>query len=328
MRILIVNNSKIPAFFYGGTERVIWALGKELAELGHQVVYLVAEGSFCSFAEVVPIDTTKSIIDQIPDTVDIVHFNFIPQDLDQIRKPYIITMHGNPGSEILDANTVFVSRDHARRYGSDVFVYNGLDWQEYGQPELTVSRSYFHFLGKAAWRVKNVKGAINVVSKTKHEKLNVLGGKRFNFKMGIRLTISPRVTFFNKIGGDEKNKVLQHSKGLIFPVRWHEPFGLAIIESLYFGCPVFGTPYGSLPELVGSDFGFLSSSSNELASAIMHSTNYSSKKCHEYAQEMFNSKKMCQNYLHIYEVVLSGQSLNKNKPQLQESQPEKFLVWS
>ena len=33
-------------------------------------------------------------------------------------------------------------------------------------------------------------------------------------------------------------------------MRWHEPFGIALIEALYFGCPVFGTPYGSLPEIV------------------------------------------------------------------------------
>ena len=46
------------------------------------------------------------------------------------------------------------------------------------------------------------------------------------------------------------SSLLNASRGLIFPVRWHEPFGLAVIESLYFGCPVFATPYGALPELV------------------------------------------------------------------------------
>lgn len=37
MRILIVHNSVIPAHKYGGTERVIWYLGKELVKQGHKV---------------------------------------------------------------------------------------------------------------------------------------------------------------------------------------------------------------------------------------------------------------------------------------------------
>ena len=67
------------------------------------------------------------------------------------------------------------------------------------------------------------------------------------------------------VGGNKKNRLLQHSKGLIFPVKWDEPFGLAITESLYCGCPVFGTPYGSLPELVPSDVGFLAEDMNDIA---------------------------------------------------------------
>ena len=41
-----------------------------------------------------------------------------------------------------------------------------------------------------------------------------------------------------KLTSSEKGEILNSSKGLVFPVLWHEPFGLAIIESLYYGCPV------------------------------------------------------------------------------------------
>jgi len=44
MNILIVINSVIPALKYGGTERVMWYLGKELALMGHSVHFLAAEG--------------------------------------------------------------------------------------------------------------------------------------------------------------------------------------------------------------------------------------------------------------------------------------------
>ncbi len=52
MHILIVNGTPIPALRYGGTERVIWDLGKALVAAGHRVSYLVPAGSSCPFAPV------------------------------------------------------------------------------------------------------------------------------------------------------------------------------------------------------------------------------------------------------------------------------------
>ncbi len=328
MRILIVNKGLIPVKLYGGTERVIWYLGKELAKLGHKVTYLVKAGSVCDFGSVIPIDESKDILEQIPEEIDLVHFNFTPENLKKIEKPYLITIHGNSNDDRkYDQNSVFVSQNHASRYGSDSFVYNGLDWSDYQKPDWSVQREYFHFLGKAAWRVKNVKGAIDVIKQTKSERLNVLGGQRFNFNMGLRLTFSSRVNFFGMVGGAEKDKLINGSKGLLFPVRWHEPFGLAIIESLYYGCPVFGTPYGSLPEIVNQDVGLLSDKLGDLVDAINGVNAYSRKLCHKYTVEMFNSKKMALSYLEKYERILSKEKLNDRRPQIVKIQAEKFLNW-
>ena len=116
------------------------------------------------------------------------------------------------------------------------------------------------------------------------------------------------------VGGEEKNKFLQGSRGLIFPVKWHEPFGLAITESLYFGAPVFGTPYGSLPELITPEVGYLSSSRTAMISHLSSNPSYSPHKCHEYARDLFNSKVMALKYLGLYEKVLNGETLNKVQP--------------
>ena len=328
MRILIVYKGIIPKYLYGGIERVIWSLGKELTKLGHQVTYLVKNGSHCDFADVVLIDESKSIIEQIPNNIDIAHFNFEPEGVERIKIPYIITMHGNSNDlKKLDKNTVFVSKNHAERYASDCYVYNGLDWDEYTKPDFNLKREYFHFLGKAAWHLKNVQGAIDIIKSTPNEKLVVMGGKRFNFNMGIRFTFSPRIKFVGMVGGENKYRLLNASKGLIFPVRWHEPFGLAIIESLYYGCPVFATPYGSLQELVKPEYGYLSNNRSELAQAILNAGSYSAKACYEYARDEFNSKRMAVDYLKKYDSAMSGKILNQNNPQLKEIQTEKFLKW-
>ena len=312
MNITIVNPSVIPALLYGGTERVIWYLGKELAKAGHKITYLVAQGSECDFGKIVVFNPQKPINDQIPEDTDIVHFNFPVKE--EISKPYITTIHGNssPG-QTFDLNTVFVSQNHAERHNSDQFVYNGLDWNDYGKPSITGPRSHFHFLGNAAWKVKNLRGAIDVC-KVANERLAVLGGNRINFKMGFRFTTSSKVKFFGMIGGQKKINLISQSKGLIFPVLWNEPFGLALTESLYLGCPVFGTPYGSLPELITEKFGFLSCNKEELARAIKNHNSFNRKFISDYAAEKFNSAIMASSYLKKYEKILSGHTLNQNPP--------------
>jgi glycosyltransferase involved in cell wall biosynthesis len=312
MKIQLVHDGRIPVSQYGGTERVIWYLGRELARMGHRVSYLVPVGSHCDFGEVQALDPGRPVEEQTDPTADIVHFQAPLSKA--VEVPHVVTVHGNIGhTDPLDRNCIFVSADHARRHNSDSFVYNGLDWDDYGPVDPDAPRSYYHFLGKAAWRVKNVQGAIDTIRAVPGERLYVLGGTRLNFKMGFRLTLSPRVRFFGMVGGEEKLRLLRESKGLVFPVCWPEPFGLAITESLWFGCPVFGTPYGSLPELVTAETGFLSNRKEELAYAIRHAA-FDRKTCHEYARDRFNARVMAEEYLTRYERVLNGEFLNPTPP--------------
>jgi glycosyltransferase involved in cell wall biosynthesis len=130
------------------------------------------------------------------------------------------------------------------------------------------------------------------------------------------------------VGGERKYNMINGSKGLIFPVKWHEPFGLAIIESMYYGCPVFGTPYGALPELVTEETGYLSRDAATLARAIEESSRYLPRVCQDYAIEHFNSKKMAESYLERYEQVLEGKSLNEEIPKMKDKPAGKFLEWT
>lgn len=222
MNILIFVNSLLPVTKYGGTQRVMWDLGKELSHMGHKVYFLARRGSTCSFATVLPYNPEESIDAQIPDDIDIVHLNNMSQPT---RKPHIVTYHGNHITKEIDINAVFVSGNHAQRHGSRSYVYNGLDWDAYGPVDINAARTHYHFLGKAAWKVKNVRGAINVVKALPGARLYVLGGTRLNLKMGFRLTLTPKARFMGMVGTEEKAACMQHSKGLIFPVIWENHSG-------------------------------------------------------------------------------------------------------
>jgi glycosyltransferase involved in cell wall biosynthesis len=323
LHILIISNSKLPVSKYGGTERVVWSLGKELAGMGHRITFLAGDGSASDFAQVKVKDFNRPLAEQIPQDVDLVH-SFV-NTWEEIPKPFIFTQEGNSGQDRdFHINTCFVSRNHASRYGSEMFVYNGMGLEDYGKPRFDLKRKYVHFLGKAAWNVKNVKGCISIAREA-GVPLRVLGGNRVNLKMGIRVTLDLNVRFEGMVGGAYKNQLINGSKALLFPVLWNEPFGIALTESLYFGCPVFGTPYGSLPEIVTSEFGYLSSRKSELISALEHVESFDRKKCHEYVCDVFSARKMTQDYLPLYEKVLNGKSLNPKPPRLIDTQHPKLL---
>lgn len=327
MKIAIVQDALLPALKYGGTERVIWGLGKHLAQLGHEVIFVAKRGSSCSFASILPIEDVRNVATDLP-KVDMLHLHCPMNGMKQLQVPHVFTLHGNSYelNKRFPVNTVFVSRKHAERYGSTSFVHNGLDWSNYGEVDFRQPQQFFHFLGNAAWKIKNVRGAIDLVKSLPDEKLYVFGGHRLNWKMGFRFTITPKAQFFGMVDDAMKQRYLPQSKGLVFPVLWHEPFGLALIESLYYGAPVFGTPFGSLPEIVLPEFGFLSDSQSQLREAMQNWQQYNRQACHEYAVEQFNAQLMTQRYLEIYERVLDGETLNNKQPRLQTPET-RLLSW-
>lgn len=311
MHILIeASRALLPAQGYGGLHRMVWSLAKALTGLGHEVSIICAPGSQCPFAHVVWRDPSVAIEAQVPAGVDVVHFNSAPPI--GFARPYVETIHGNFNSSF-SPNSVFVSANHAARHGSDHYVYNGIDWDdpEYAHPNLSprTDRRY-HFLGKADWRVKNLKGAIAVAKALPDGcTLDVLGGRRISWHMGLRLTLSRRISFHGMVAGEAKSELLRQSSGLIFPVVWHEPFGLAVIESLYMGAPVFATPYGAMPEIVTPEVGCLAASQSQMVYDITHA-DFDPRVCHEYARDTFSARRMAHGYVEKYEMVANGATLN------------------
>ncbi|MDP2264063.1 MAG: glycosyltransferase [Hydrogenophaga sp.] len=311
MNILLVHNTRIPVFAYGGTERVLWDLGKALVEMGHQVTFLVPEGSRCDFAHVVHWNPQLPVLPQVPAGFDVVHFQIHPGI--EPDYPYLVTEHGNSRRpRPFPRNTVFVSQNHAHRYGATEFVHNGLDWSNYAPFDPSATRDRYHFLGKGAWPVKNLRGAIKTAL-TAGVELNVLGARRLNFSHEFRYTLSRRIHFHGMVGGSQKFGFLQQSKGMIFPVRWHEPFGLAIVESLYYGAPVFATPYGALPEIVTSETGTLATDMDSLVESIQR-YDYDPRTCHHRAVNHFSHVQMAHKYVHYYERVIANEVLHAQMP--------------
>lgn len=295
--ISLVHEAQFPVKKYGGTERVVWWLAKGLFELGHQVNLISLPGSTCPFAKVYDLRVPRP-------PAEITHFFSTP--LNEPQQPYIVTIEGNAkAGESFLPNTVFVSQNHAKRHGSEAYVYNGLDPDDYVFREN--KNGELLFLAKASWAVKNVRGAISIARKS-NKHLNILGGSRWwcPHWRGIH--------WRGMLGGSEKASWISNCEALLFPVLWNEPFGIAVTEALVSGTPVLATPFGSLPELIGPQVGRICTSYGEFFGAVREVRMFKPKDCRDWALSKFHYIDMAKNYLKKYESVLSGKKLNTEPP--------------
>lgn len=313
MKIIHVHLSHlpIPPHDYGGTERIVWALSLGQAELGHEVRFLVKNNPD-NHPNAQRYNPKQTLEQQIQGWADIIHFHW-PYD-GALDTPYVCTQHGNRNERTPHPqNTIFLSAKHAALYDADCFVYNGLYWPDYGEADFRSPRNGAHFLAKAMQKSKNLRGSVRIARQAGLP-LHILGGKRFNLKSNPYAYLGRDLHFYGMVGGKEKLRLINQSQALLFPVLWHEPFGLAVIESLYLGCPVIASPFGALPELVNEEVGFLSTRIAALADALRDNARFNRRACHEYAKTHFNHQRMAADYLQCYERVLDGETLNRNVP--------------
>ena len=330
MKILhvLLTRMPIPPVKYGGTERVLWALYQGQKELGHDVKFLTKYDN--KHPDAILYNPNQSLESQIEGWADIIHFHFLYRG--ELKTPFVCTTHNQQITPAtFPKNTIFLGELHAKRSGGSADVYNGLYWTDYGKPNLNKPKSkYVHFLANAKYKDKNLKDSI-AIARHANTPLHAIGSKRYSLKYK-KGKYEPYfywgsdLTFYGMLGGEQKNQVIKNSSALLFPVLNYEAFGLAMIESLYLGCPVIGSHCGSVPELIISDVGISTQSKNEMINAIKNIEVFNRKTCHEYAQETFNHLVMSKKYLQYYDMVLNGQNLHDKEPSVNEYLPTDFYL--
>lgn len=323
MKIVFYHHTPLPVKKYGGTERIMFWHMKELVALGHEVVLLGHPDSEVQKFGISLIPLPKDKLrngweELIPLDGDILHLQF--STLDKFKIPHICTVHGNAKvNEVLSENSVFVSGKHASIHGSDQFVYNALDFSEYPEPDNLDKKGKedILFLAKASWKVKNLKDSISICKSLKKH-LHIVGGKTF--------TLSKYIHNHGIIGGEKKLEILRSCDALIFPVKWDEPFGIALVEAMSQGLPVFGSSFGSLPEVIGTA-GFTAKSKEELLCAMKNwDIKLTPKEIRNYALEKFNINKYSKSYLELYDKVINKQKLNTKAPlRVSSKDPEELF---
>jgi len=118
---------------------------------------------------------------------------------------------------------------------------------------------------------------------------------------------NPLIEFIGEIGYSEKSEFLGNAAALLFPINWPEPFGIVMIEAMACGTPVIAYPFGSVPEVIENGVtGFLVRDVNSAAHAVQRISKIDRAQCRRRFEERFTSARMAQEYLAIYDRIISG----------------------
>jgi glycosyltransferase involved in cell wall biosynthesis len=327
----------VPPKLYGGTERVVSYLTEELVRQGHDVT-LFASGDSVTSAHLWPGSATALRLSGEPDAsalaqhllmiervaqqaygFDIVHFHLDFMPFSAIRYggfPALTTLHGRqdiPGQfpiyrEFNEVNLVSISdaQRSAMPWANWVAtVHHGLPIKLY--TPRPPQNQYLAFLGRISPE-KRVDRAVEIARRAGMElrvaaKVDEADRKYFET---VRADLAqPHVQFLEEIGDQDKCEFLSKAAALVFPIDWPEPFGLVMIEAMACGTPVIAFRGGSVEEIIEDGVtGYIVDTVEEAVEAVGRLATIDREKCREVFEERFSSRRMCDDYLRVYERII------------------------
>ncbi|HEY0533752.1 MAG TPA: glycosyltransferase family 4 protein [Actinoplanes sp.] len=116
-----------------------------------------------------------------------------------------------------------------------------------------------------------------------------------------------RVRYLGSVEPRERAAVLGSGAALLHPIRFAEPFGLSVVESMACGTPVIAYRKGSMPEVIDEGVtGRLVGDVDEAVAAVAGVTGLDRAKCAARARERFSADRMVEDYLAIYRKIVSS----------------------
>lgn len=324
----------VPPKLYGGTERVVAALCDALVDLGHDVT-LFASADSETRARLVPVRDQAIRLDSAPlksdlaahlsmleevrrraDGFDVLHFH-----TDMLHFPFfadmpertVTTLHGRLDMKDLDGvyrrwrafPLVSISDDQRKALpwaNWVATVQHGL------RPELfrfePQPEGYLAFLGRMSPE-KGPETAIEIARRLGMPlkmAAKVDDADKAYFEQVVAPELDdPLIEFVGEIGGAAKSEFLGKASALLFPVRWPEPFGLVMIESMACGTPVVAFRCGSTAEIIEDGVtGFLVSDVAEAAQAVASAAALDRRAVRRRFDLRFSANAMARRYLELY----------------------------
>jgi glycosyltransferase involved in cell wall biosynthesis len=328
----------VPPKLYGGTERIVAYLADELASMGHNVT-LFASGDSVTKARLeavwpraLRLDTTirdclaphlimLQTIAERAEEFDIIHshVDYLGYPIFQrLDVPFVTTLHGRLDlPELSPVYTVFdevpvVSISDSQR--EPLPHANYVATVLHGLPERLLLPSfgtggYLAFIGRISPE-KAPDAAIRIAAQAGMKlkiaaKVDAVDREYFTTRIEP-LIKGPDIEYIGEISDAEKGDFLGNAAGLIFPIAWREPFGLAMIEAMACGTPVIAFRRGSVPEVIDDGVtGFIVEDEAQAAAAAQRLHRLDRARVRRVFEERFTARRMTEDYLNIYRRLIA-----------------------
>jgi glycosyltransferase involved in cell wall biosynthesis len=240
------------------------------------------------------------------------HLDWLPLAFDRLAQaPLVTTIHGFSSPAILPAyrhsRSAFVSislADRAPGIDYAANVYHGVDVAELpfaAGGDALVSFGRIH-------PDKGTKEAIEIAAAAGRRLVicGIVQDERYFAEAVEPHVDGDRVVYRGSVGPEERAAVLGDAAALLHPISFAEPFGLSVVESMICGTPVIAYPRGSMAEVVDEGVtGLLVDGVAAAVRAVERAAALDRAACRARAVERFSSERMVDDYLRVYEQVLT-----------------------
>ena len=326
---------RVPPRHYGPWERVVSLLTEGLVAAGVDVTLFATADSLtaATLSAVVPrpYEEDRTLDAKVWEGLhlanafeqagafDLVHnhYDFLPLTYSGLVKtPVLTTIHGFSSERIVpvykrfDAATHYVSISDADRRSELSYaatVYHGIDLGEFTLCE--TPDDYLLFFGRIH-PDKGVAEAVEVAKRT-GRRLVVAGivQDQGYFERALEPHLGDQIQFVGSVGPGERDKLLGGAAALLHLINFDEPFGLSMVEAMACGTPVIATRRGSVPEIVqGGVSGFVVENVDGAVEAVNKLSEVARVRVRADAEARFSQKRMVNNYLRVYEQILTARA--------------------
>jgi glycosyltransferase involved in cell wall biosynthesis len=325
----------VPPPAYGGTEAVVDRLARGFRTAGHEVLLFTTGDSTCPVDRKWVLERAEGIrigmavpelhhLIHAYDAVqgfDVVHDHTVMGPLYAERFPDLTVVTTNHGPFNEELRTIYravagrvpiiaISRSQAAAAGDIPIarvIHHGLDPQCF--PVGRGDGGYLVFLGRMtpdkgadrAARVARAAGARLLIAAKMREPW-----EHEYFEREVRPLLGGDVEYVGEVGGQDKHDLLAGARALLNPIRWPEPFGLAMVEALACGTPVVSFPEGAAPEIVQDGVtGFLCRDEADMVSKLDLVETIDRGKCRVAVEQQFSTERMVHAHVELFEELLS-----------------------
>lgn len=260
------------------------------------------------------------------DEFDLIHnqFDFLPLTYSGlVSTPVVTTIHGFSSPDILPVFKKYNGKVHYVAISDSdrspeldyiATIHHGIDLENFTfQPR---PGEYLLYFGRIH-HDKGTKEAIEIARRA-GKKLIIAGfiQDREYYETHVEPEIDGnRVVYVGSAGPGRRDELLGGAYALLHPIRFREPFGLSVIESMACGTPVIAFNLGSMPELIRDGVnGFLVSGVDEAVRAVPRVTDLDRADCRKNVEERFTVSRVVDEYIKVYERILARETREDHRP--------------